>query len=357
MKGNIYLYGEIIAESEDFASAFGYVNLANVKSQVSALGADCKELNIHINSIGGNIKGGEEIHAYLTNLKSKGYTINTYSSGFVYSMGTYLFMIGDNRIAYKGDDFTPHMPLVSDYSGRANDLEETAKELRALEVKFSKYYSQNTNITESQAKTLLEKDESLDLEEALALGFITELKEKREIIAKIQNNMGLNIDKAVAFLKGKPGKEETEIKAVSLTLKSGTMVDSNSEVVEPVIGDEWTIEGENAPDGTHETEGGFMVTTESGKVTEVEKVEEVVEEVEEVAKTDEEVQAELEATISKVLDAREDKELVAVKEDLKETKKILAEFLAISSKDIDTSKKEETTPPNVIKDNRFIKKQ
>lgn len=357
MKGSIFLYGEIINEQDSLASAFGYINLSNVQSQVSALGEDVKEIDIHISSVGGSVDGGEKIHSYLLGLKDKGYKLNTHTSGTVCSMGTYLFMIGDERIAYKGDSFIPHMPLVSDYTGRADELEDTAKELRALEVKFSKYYALNTNLNESQAKTLLEKDEELDLEEALALGFITELKNKREIIAKITN---MNFKEAIKNLVG--ATDKTDVKAVTLTLTSGAMVESNSESTEPAVGDVWQVEGENAPDGEHVTEDGYTVTTENGIVTAVTQQEEVVEE---VAKTEEEVLAEMTEIFESLFEAKisaKNKELEDLREDLKGTKSILAETLkevegikAVSSLDIDTEKVEATAPKTIT--NRFAPKQ
>ena len=97
MIGNLFIHGTIIGSDSEKAEAFGYTSLVAIKKQYSKQ-SEAKSFNVNINSVGGDITEGAKMFAFLEGLKEQGIELTTVTDGLVASMGTYLFMVGQERI-------------------------------------------------------------------------------------------------------------------------------------------------------------------------------------------------------------------------------------------------------------------
>jgi ATP-dependent protease ClpP protease subunit len=262
----------------------------SIKKQYSKQ-SDATSFNVNINTVGGEVTEGRKMFAFLEGLKEQGIEITTVTDGLVASMGTYLFMVGNERIYYDSDEFRPHLPFAKNFSGNSVDLLQAGLYVDSKEKEFAKFYAEHTNLEYQESFDLLAEDRVITNEEMLSMGFATQIREKRQIFATIKiENMGL-IDEAKKVLG--LSKEETviektaEVVNVLITLEDGTQVETSAEVSTPAIGDAWNVEGIVIANGNYKTQSGFDVVIESGKVSaSVESTEEVIEVVENKAQVE-----------------------------------------------------------------------
>ena len=290
MIGNLFIHGTIIGSDSEKAEAFGYTSLNAIKKQFSKQ-PEATSFNVNINSVGGDIDEGAKMFTFLEGLKEKGIHLTTVTDGLVASMGTYLFMVGEERIYYDQDEFRPHLPFASNFTGSSVDLLQAGLYVDTKEKEFAQFYADRTTLDYEASFNLLAEDRYINNEEMISMGFATEIREKRQIVATIKiENMGLIEDAKKVLGLTKEVSETVEVSNVLITLEDGTAIDSTSEVSKPEVGDSWTVEGSSPEDGAYTTQDGYTVTIEGGKVMEVvQSEEEVIETVEE------EVPSELEA--------------------------------------------------------------
>jgi hypothetical protein len=89
-----------------------------------------------------------------------------------------------------------HFPLVQDFTGTADQLEFVSKELRSLEIDFTNFYKTYLDLPKETIAQLLKKESFLSSDEALSLGFATEIKEPLKAVAyylKENTNMSKKI--------------------------------------------------------------------------------------------------------------------------------------------------------------------
>lgn len=283
MEGHIYIYGEITSEQGEDAKVYGYVNPRDVLSQIQA-NASATSLTVHINSIGGSVDAGFSIYDIL---KTSGKQITTMIEGQCYSIATVIAMAGKKRLATSNSEFLIHFPM-SGTQGRAEDFEKLATQLRKLEKKAAKFYSNNANISQRDAMAEMAKDDFMTLEQAMQYGFITEIIDTNKAVAKVTFN---NNDMSDKSDKGFWAKFKEEMKSVfdenqeegkgdepkNIILKSATGIDivfpeRNEGNIQK--GDEATMEGEPAKGEVLMANGDTLVF-EGGKVTAINEKEEV----------------------------------------------------------------------------------
>ena len=282
MIGNLFIHGTIIGSDSDKAEAFGYTSLVAIKKQFSKQ-SKATSFNVNINSVGGDIDEGNKMFTFLEGLKENGIHLTTVTDGLVASMGTYLFMVGQERIYYDSDEFRPHLPFASNFTGSSVDLLQAGLYVDTKEKEFAQFYADRTNLDYQASFDLLAEDRYITNDEMISIGFATQVREKRQIVATINiENMGLIEDAKKVLGLTKEVSETVEIVNVLVTLEDGTSVDSTSEVSKPEVGDAWAVEGAKPEDGNYITQDGYTVTLVDGKVTEVlQSEEEVIETLEE----------------------------------------------------------------------------
>jgi ATP-dependent Clp protease protease subunit len=148
MTGNIYISGQI----GTFDGVAG-VELIDVIGQVKKQ-PQASAFNVHINSEGGLVDVGFDIYHYL---KALGKPITTIGSGIVASIATVIFMAGNQRQVRENTPFMIHLPWGGSM-GTANELEQFADQLRAIEKKMVGFYKKALNLQEQALLPLLKNE-------------------------------------------------------------------------------------------------------------------------------------------------------------------------------------------------------
>lgn len=178
-KGEIFIYGDIVSE-EWFANE---VTAPGFKQQLDELG-NVSEIDVHINSSGGNVFEGHAIYNMLKMHKAK---INIYIDALAASIASVIAMSGDTIFMHKNSFLMIHNSWIVTV-GNAKELRDTADLLdKTDEASNQAYLDRALNISEEELKELLDAETWLTASEALEKGFIDEILEPNEIAASISD--------------------------------------------------------------------------------------------------------------------------------------------------------------------------
>lgn len=165
-EANIYIYGDItryIWEDSD-VSAF---RLANQLEKAGNLA----EINVHVDSFGGDVSEGFAIY---NALRAKNAQITTHADGFVASAAIYPFLAGTQRIANNVSAFYFH-PVIGGTYGYSEDLREAADELDKLtEIGLGAFT--NAGMKEQAARDLINSKTWYSPEAVLEMGLATSIQ-------------------------------------------------------------------------------------------------------------------------------------------------------------------------------------
>ena len=223
---------------------------------------DVTEIEAVIDSNGGNKNEGEAVYDYLKNLDAE--IPVTTITGKAYSIAAKIFAAGSTRIVEDVDNALMIHFARAKTEGTADELEEIAAELRAIEDEFIEFYSEHLDIDEETVRNLLDNETFVSGKDAVELGFATEVETPVEVIAEL-NIEKSNIDKMTKEKKEKgffkkmiadinAYLNEEEVVA-ELTLQDSNATDIVFPDLEsgavPVVGDKATIDGAAIPDGSY----------------------------------------------------------------------------------------------------------
>ena len=163
-KAALYIYGDITSwpwlESD--------VSSYNLSKQLEQLG-DVDEIDVYINSYGGEVAEGLAIYNALKRHKAK---VTTYCDGFACSIASVIFMAGDVRVMSTASLLMIHNAWTYT-SGNANELRKQADDLDTITQASINAYMEKVNISEEELKELLDEEKWLLPQEALEKGFAT----------------------------------------------------------------------------------------------------------------------------------------------------------------------------------------
>lgn len=163
-KAALYIYGDITSwpwlESD--------VSSYNLSKQLEQLG-DVDEIDVYINSYGGEVAEGLAIYNALKRHKAK---VTTWCDGFACSIASVIFMAGDTRIMSNASLLMIHNAWTR-VSGNANELRKQADDLDTITQASINAYMEKVNISEEELKELLDEEKWLSPQEALGKGFTT----------------------------------------------------------------------------------------------------------------------------------------------------------------------------------------
>ncbi|KAI9717239.1 MAG: hypothetical protein M1828_007260 [Chrysothrix sp. TS-e1954] len=155
---------------------------ASIVAQLLFLEADNpdKPINLYINSPGGSVTAGLAIYDTMTYIASP---VTTICVGQAASMGSLLLCGGTakQRFCLPHSSIMVHQPSGG-YFGQASDIAIHAKEILRVREQLNKIYQ--THLTKPQTleeiAKLMERDYFMDSKEALDLGIVDKILEKRE---------------------------------------------------------------------------------------------------------------------------------------------------------------------------------
>lgn len=137
---------------------------------------DVDEINVHINSYGGEVAEGLAIYNSLRKHKAK---VRTYCDGFACSIASVIFMAGDERVMSKASLLMIHNAWTY-AQGNSEELRKQADDLDKITSASVNAYMSHVNITEKKLKKLMDNETWLTYQEAIEMGFATSIDEEAE---------------------------------------------------------------------------------------------------------------------------------------------------------------------------------
>lgn len=161
----ITIYGDICSWAwEDF----GEMSANILSKQLEALG-DVNEINVYINSYGGEVAEGLAIYNALRRHKAK---VRTFCDGFACSIASVIFMAGDERIMNEASLLMIHNAWAW-ASGNATELRKQAEDLDKITQASVEAYKAHSSLKEEDIKALMDAETWILPSEALEYGFAT----------------------------------------------------------------------------------------------------------------------------------------------------------------------------------------
>lgn len=207
--GQIEIYDDIGASWwSDGITASGFAK------DLAAMG-NIETLNVHINSLGGDVVEGAAIYTQIANHPA---WTNVYIDGYAMSMASAIAMAGDRIFMVEHGLFMVHKPRSGVY-GNATEMRAEADILDQFERTLMKVYVKRTGLSEDEISALLTGEEGvdgtyLDAETAKEMGFIDEIVEAKGLPAAAAATLDPAVaarfpgmaERAERFLAGKPAK-------------------------------------------------------------------------------------------------------------------------------------------------------
>lgn len=174
----ITIYGDICSWAWE---EFGEMSANILSKQLEALG-DVNEINVYINSYGGEVAEGLAIYNALRRHKAK---VRTFCDGFACSIASVIFMAGDERIMNEASLLMIHNAWTW-AAGNAAELRKQAEDLDKITQASVEAYKAHSNLKEEEIKALMDNETWILPSEAIEYGFATAV-EKTEKANTSQN--------------------------------------------------------------------------------------------------------------------------------------------------------------------------
>ena len=285
----IYLKGEINSEVKE-----GFINDSLLEIELDK--ANGQDLEIKINSIGGCVDTAFKMFDLLEKYKKyKKAVVTTITDEVCASSGVILLLAGNRRIVNNNTEPFIHQAFIQfdkDTTANANDLFNASWDLEDVNCRIASLYAQKTSLDYDLARELMNLETLFTPEEALEIGFATEIskvynklnKSAKFIIQnKLEHKTNINMTKEEKsllelirnFFNPKDEKKSEIKNKIELTVSDVEVdfVDLDSDAT-PVIGDKANVDGKPA-EGDYIMKNGNKYSFEGGALTEIEKEEEV----------------------------------------------------------------------------------
>lgn len=163
-EANIDIYGDITSWpwTESDVSAF------NLSRQIEELG-DVEQINVHINSYGGEVAEGLAIYNALRRHSAK---IVTTCDGFACSIASVIFMAGDERLMSDASLLMIHNAWTYG-AGNSEELRKMADDLETITSASKAAYMASVSITEKELTELMDAETWISPSDAVEKGFAT----------------------------------------------------------------------------------------------------------------------------------------------------------------------------------------
>ena len=302
---------------DGYIDKYSGFSLTTLKNIVEA-NPEATELELYINSEGGDVIEGFAIHDYLNAL---GKEVTVVIEGLCASIATVIALSAkkDKRKMYSNAKIMVHNPYWTPSAPigmESNELSSLANELAEVENQLATFYTNKLGLDITAVKEMMKAETWMSASKALEMGFVStvinaasasarkQLPIKAQI--KIDNNMQKEFtEEQKSWIEGKLSAIENSFKNLfkkhNIKNMVVTLEDGNQVFVETEDGDlmgkkVFLMEGGNmtetpAPDGEHTTEDGRVIVVSGGVVTEVKEAADV----EALKKENEELKAQLQA--------------------------------------------------------------
>ena len=178
----LYIYGDISSSQSWWGDE---ISPMSFKKELDALG-DVSQINVHINSDGGDVFAGQAIHSMLKNHKAK---INVYVDGLAASIASVIAMAGDVIYMPANTMMMIHNPWTR-VTGNSADLRKMATDLDTIAETIIAAYQSKSSIDRDKLMQLLTDETWLTAAQAVELGFADVIENEKMIAASV-NKEGL----------------------------------------------------------------------------------------------------------------------------------------------------------------------
>lgn len=164
-KAEIILYAGI---GQDFWGDGTMISAKQFSDELKTVGDTVNEIDLRINSPGGDVFDGIAIFNRLKQHKAK---INVYIDGLAASIASIIALAGDEIYIGEGALFMVHLPWTWAMGNRM-DLDNTVNRLLDVEEQMIGIYSKKTGMGRSEIKSMLEAETWMGADEAIEKGFV-----------------------------------------------------------------------------------------------------------------------------------------------------------------------------------------
>lgn len=207
---DIYIFGAITSWAWE---EFGEMSSYGLVKQLKEIPEDAA-ITVHINSNGGEVKEGLGIYNAL-----KGRNVTTVCEGFAASAASVVFCAGKTRIMQPASLLFIHQALMATI-GNADELEKDAQDLRKItESVVNAYKEAGVNLEDNEIMHLLKAETWILPDEALDMGFATQISDEEPEEGAYTNDAMQSIIKAVKRTDGEVRKQTYDI---SITNEDGS---------------------------------------------------------------------------------------------------------------------------------------
>ena len=186
---DLYIFGDIVAWAWPELGEQSGVTIVNQLKSLTA-----KNINVHINSYGGDVSEGLAIY---NTLREHPAHVTTICDGFACSAASVVFMAGDDRIMSHASVLMIHNAWTM-ATGNAEDLRKTAEDLDVITQASVEAYKHVASISEEEIKALMDNETWISAQDAVTYGFATAIDEPEDSKQPRQSAFGLIREKLFA---------------------------------------------------------------------------------------------------------------------------------------------------------------
>lgn len=143
-----------------------------LSKQLDELG-DVSQINVHINSYGGEVAEGLAIYSALRRHKAR---VRTTCDGFACSIASVIFMAGDERLMSDASLLMIHNAWTSALGVNAADLRKLADDMDTITSASKSAYMARVSINEDELTELMDAETWISPADAVDMGFATAIE-------------------------------------------------------------------------------------------------------------------------------------------------------------------------------------
>lgn len=211
---DLYVYGEIVTDNTNWWTGEKddtLVGLKDFKEELDSLG-DISDLNIYLNTPGGEVFVASTICSMLQRLKDNGTKIHTFVDGLCASAGTFILMMGDDINMYQNSIVMIHKPVLSCY-GNALELQKGIDLLNTIENStMIPLYMKKALKSQAEIQNKIDSESWMGSIEASMYFDINVLEDTNKAVACVDKNIFKNYKHVPSNLKNLLNKEEKTTK-------------------------------------------------------------------------------------------------------------------------------------------------
>ena len=226
--GELMLYGDI----SDTSWWGDEVTPKDFKNDLDSLG-DIKNLNIYINSGGGDVFAGTSIYNML---KRHNAYKTVYIDGLAASIASMIAMAGDKIIMPKNAMLMIHRAWTAAY-GNVNDFKKMAETLAQVDNSIATSYTGKTGLEVDEIMEMMDKETWFTASEAVEKKFADEIEAEKLLAASIDGAFLMLNNQKFSLNKYKNMPEIKEIIIIDITTIGDPDPKEMIALIEPANGD------------------------------------------------------------------------------------------------------------------------